>query len=221
MVSPQIPWNNGQAHHTYDKAASPPRRYEVAAQKAYTQINRSKLPNLSALQQENPMEGEANITSFIKNYLLTHGTYTDSPGRIPLGKEPVEHCRPVNQVYHCFPVPSVHGLRPQNPADRLLCPRLLHQQAELMKMEITCTAWQGVMPLTGSVICIGVTNNGQAHHTYDKAASPPKQNAGSILAGFQRENAPLALFPKGFSPVIRAGTKRQEARLLAEVLLHC
>ncbi len=87
--------------YAFDRERNLHRRYEVAAQKAYTQINRSKLPNLSALQQENPMEGEANITSFIKNYLLTHGTYTDSPGRIPLGKEPVEHFLFESQQGYC------------------------------------------------------------------------------------------------------------------------
>lgn len=47
------------------------------------------------------MKGEADITAFIKNYLLTHGTYTQSPGRIPLGREPIEYFLFESQRGYC------------------------------------------------------------------------------------------------------------------------
>lgn len=87
--------------YAFDRERNLHRRYEAAAQKAYTQVNRSKLPNLSALQRANPLEEEEEITAFIKHYLLTHGTYTDSPGRIPLGKEPVEYFLFENRRGYC------------------------------------------------------------------------------------------------------------------------
>ncbi len=85
----------------FERERSLHRKYADAAQRAYTQVNRKSLPKLSSLQQENPMKGEADITAFIKNYLLTHGTYTQSPGRIPLGREPIEYFLFESQRGYC------------------------------------------------------------------------------------------------------------------------
>ncbi len=78
-------------YYLYGRERNLHRNYGKEAARAYIQINRSNFPNLRKLQRENPLENEKEITAFIKKYLLTHGTYNESPGRIPLGKEPVEY----------------------------------------------------------------------------------------------------------------------------------
>ncbi|MEY8367418.1 transglutaminase domain-containing protein [Anaerovoracaceae bacterium 42-11] len=87
--------------YLYDRERNLHHAYGDAAKRAYTQVNRQSLPGLSALQQENPLKKEADITAFIKDYLQTHGTYNDSPGRIPLGREPVEYFLFESQQGYC------------------------------------------------------------------------------------------------------------------------
>lgn len=87
--------------YLYDRERNLHQAYGDAAKRAYTQVNRQSLSRLSALQEENPLKEEADITAFIKDYLQTHGTYNDSPGRIPLGREPVEYFLFESQQGYC------------------------------------------------------------------------------------------------------------------------
>ncbi len=65
--------------------------YIEEAQNVYTQVPVELLPRLTALVEENPMEGLDEITAFILYTLQSNTTYTLTPGRAPLNEDVVEY----------------------------------------------------------------------------------------------------------------------------------
>ena len=75
--------------------------YQREAQQVYTALPALRLSGFRQLQEENPREGLADITAFIRGTLREHGVYTRNPGVCPLSRDPVEYFFFENHKGYC------------------------------------------------------------------------------------------------------------------------
>lgn len=65
--------------------------YAKEAEAVYTEVTDAKIPRLTDLCRDNPLDDPRQITEFIQNYLEENVSYTQTPGMIPFNEDSIEY----------------------------------------------------------------------------------------------------------------------------------